>query len=101
MCLAVPGKLLEIEGDNALVDLQGNRLRISRRLTPEAEVGEWVLVHAGFSIARLSETEALETWDYLRGCYGSEFEADWELAEAGGALPERGGPEWRFDPEVT
>ena len=40
-------------------------------LTPEAEVGDWVLVHAGFAIARIDEQDALETWDYLEAAFGN------------------------------
>ena len=65
MCLAVPGKLIECNDDLATVDLQGNRLRISRLLIPEARPGDWVLVHAGFGIAQIDEKDALETWSYL------------------------------------
>ncbi len=70
MCLAVPGKIIERHGDDAVVDLQGNRLKISVALTPAVEIGSWVLVHAGFAITQLSETEARETWDYLREALG-------------------------------
>lgn len=66
MCLAVPGRILEIDGDQALVDMQGNRLRISVVLTPEVTVGSWVLAHAGFAISQVDEAEARETWEYLR-----------------------------------
>jgi hydrogenase expression/formation protein HypC len=66
MCLAVPGKLIECHEDLATVDLQGNRLRISRVLVPDARPGDWVLVHAGFGIARIEEQDALETWSYLQ-----------------------------------
>jgi hydrogenase expression/formation protein HypC len=72
MCLAVPARVLEIHEEEALVDLQGNRLRISTALTPEVRTGDWVLVHAGFSITRLEEAEALETWDYLRQVLGQQ-----------------------------
>ena len=72
MCLAVPGKVIECRGDEAVVDLQGSTLRVSRVLTPEADVGSWVLVHAGFAIAQLDEREALETWDYLRQILATE-----------------------------
>jgi hydrogenase expression/formation protein HypC len=75
MCLAVPGKVIDCGGDEATVDLQGNRLRINRVLTPAAEVGDWVLVHAGFAITTLEEKDALETWSYLRGAYGNELDA--------------------------
>ena len=70
MCLAVPGRIIEERGDEAVVDLQGNHLTISTILTPEAKVGDWVLVHAGFAITQIDEADALETWEYLRGMVG-------------------------------
>ena len=80
MCLAVPGKVIECSGDEVVVDLQGNTLRVSKILTPEVGTGDWVLVHAGFAIAQLDEAEALQTWDYLRQMLGeagtAESEAD-------------------------
>ncbi|MCO6436404.1 MAG: HypC/HybG/HupF family hydrogenase formation chaperone [Phycisphaerae bacterium] len=66
MCLAVPAQILEIEDDRAVVDLQGNRVRVCTALTPEAIPGTWVLVHAGFAISTMEESAARETWDYLR-----------------------------------
>lgn len=72
MCLAVPGRLIECEGGDAVVDMQGNRVRIVRVLTPEARPGDWVLVHAGFSISMMDEKTALTTWEYLNGAYGVE-----------------------------
>jgi hydrogenase expression/formation protein HypC len=66
MCLAVPGRIIECDSGEALVDFQGNRLKVSKLLTPEAAVGDWVLVHAGFAISTIEEKDALETWDYLR-----------------------------------
>lgn len=67
MCLAVPAKIVDAAADEAVVDLLGNRLRISIALTPHVAPGEWVLVHAGFAIATIAERDALETWEYLRG----------------------------------
>jgi len=92
MCLAVPAQIIDAIGDEAVVDLQGNRLRISTVLTPRVSPGEWVLVHAGFAIATVSRRDALETWDYLRGA-----DNDALMAEAGedshSAAPARtGGP---------
>ena len=75
MCLAVPGKILSVnEGDQPMgrigvVDFQGNRAETSLVLTPEASVGDWVLVHAGFALQTLDEADALETWKYLQACY--------------------------------
>jgi hydrogenase expression/formation protein HypC len=66
MCLAVPAQITACSGTDAVVDLQGSSLPISTALTPEAGVGDWVLVHAGFAITQLDEAEALQTWEYLR-----------------------------------
>ena len=77
MCLAVPGKVIERQDDEAIIDLQGNRLRVSTVLTPEVSPGDWVLVHAGFAITRLDEQEARQTWDYLQQALGDPLaEAD-------------------------
>lgn len=81
MCLAVPAKVIRCDGDEAVVELQGNTLEVSRVLTPEAGEGDWVLVHAGFTISRLDEEEARETWDYLRQALGED--ADRVLGPSG------------------
>ena len=73
MCLAVPGKLIEIRdgspdapGNDGTIDFQGSRVNVSLAFTPEAQLGDWLLVHAGFSIGRLEEAEAREVWDMLK-----------------------------------
>ena len=66
MCLAVPGQIIECAENEAVVDLQGSRLKISTVLTPEATVGDWILAHAGFAISLIDEAEAKETWNWLR-----------------------------------
>ena len=65
MCLAVPAQLVACDGDEAVADLHGNRVRISCLLVPEAKVGDWVLVHAGFAIQRLEPEEAQKTFAVL------------------------------------
>jgi hydrogenase expression/formation protein HypC len=65
MCLAVPAKLVEKEGDEAVAELHGNRVRVSTLLVPEAVRGDWVLLHAGFAIQRLDGAEAEQTWSIL------------------------------------
>ena len=65
MCLAVPGQIIEVRGTDAKVDFQGSRREVSLVMTPEAAVGDWVLVHAGFAINTIGEAEARETWSYL------------------------------------
>ena len=62
MCLAIPARVEERLGDDARVRLGEARMRVSVVLTPEARVGDWVLVHAGFALKRISEADARETW---------------------------------------
>lgn len=61
MCLAIPAKVIEIEGDMAVVELSGVTRQASLMLVPETDVGDYVLLHAGFAIQRLDEEEAQET----------------------------------------
>ncbi|NOY86941.1 MAG: HypC/HybG/HupF family hydrogenase formation chaperone [Deltaproteobacteria bacterium] len=62
MCIAVPGKIISIDDINmAIVDYGGTTKAASLDLLPEVEVGDYVLVHAGFAINRLDEEEAMET----------------------------------------
>ena len=65
MCLALPAKIEQREGDLAWVKMGDARLRISLVMTPEADVDGWVLVHAGFSIQEIDEQSARETWELL------------------------------------
>lgn len=62
MCLALPARILERDGDDAWVQLGESRLRTNLIITPDAGVGDWVLVHAGFAIQQLSEEDARETF---------------------------------------
>ncbi|MCD6119787.1 HypC/HybG/HupF family hydrogenase formation chaperone, partial [bacterium] len=66
MCLAVPGKVVEISGDEATIEVAGISQRANIGLMPDIEIGEWCLVHTGFIIQRLSEEEAEETLRLLR-----------------------------------
>jgi hydrogenase expression/formation protein HypC len=61
MCLAVPVRIDKIEGVMAEVELGGVRRSVSLMLTPEAHVGNYVLVHAGYAIGVVDEEEAKET----------------------------------------
>ena len=80
MCLAIPGQLTECDGDQGVVDLHGNRVKVSTMLVPEATVGDWVLVHAGFAIQRLDAEEAEQTWAVLE-----DLQQSIEAEEASGA----------------
>jgi hydrogenase expression/formation protein HypC len=61
MCLAIPGLVLERDGDEAKVDFGGVRRVVNVSFTPEAEPGGWVLVHVGFALATVDEEEAQAT----------------------------------------
>ena len=68
MCLAVPGKIIEIKETQTplgIVDFQGSRVEASLAMTPDAGVGDWVLVHAGFAIAQLDDEEAQATFESI------------------------------------
>jgi hydrogenase expression/formation protein HypC len=61
MCLSVPGKILSIEGDAAKVSVGGTVIDTNLQLIDNAKAGEYVLVHSGFALERISEEEANET----------------------------------------
>jgi hydrogenase expression/formation protein HypC len=70
MCLAIPGLVLSMEGEGALmrqgrVSFAGIVKVANFAYVPEVRVGNYVLVHAGFAIAIVDEAEALKTLDYL------------------------------------
>ena len=72
MCLAIPARLFQIEGERGLVELAGVVREVSLMLLPEARVGDYVLLHAGYALQRLDEADAQETLRLLE-----------ELAQAG------------------
>lgn len=61
MCLAIPGRVLEIEGTGGKIEFNGVAREADLTLLPEVKVGDYVLVHAGFAIQRLDADEAKET----------------------------------------
>ena len=65
MCLAIPARIVELEGDVAVVDAMGNRYKAKTTLLPEAKLGDLVLVHAGFAISLVDEEEAKQTWQLI------------------------------------
>lgn len=67
MCLGVPMKIISIDGENAVAEIDGVRRDASLMLLgEEVAVGDYIIVHAGFAITRLDEKEALETLDIMR-----------------------------------
>ena len=61
MCLAVPAKVLSLDGALGKVELRGVKRDVSMMLLPEAKVGDYVLVHAGFAMQLVDEKDAAET----------------------------------------
>jgi hydrogenase expression/formation protein HypC len=58
MCLAVPAKLLSLEGDEALADIGGARTRVSVALIDNPQPGEWVVIHTGYALSRIDAAAA-------------------------------------------
>lgn len=65
MCLAVPVKIVSIDGDEAETEIAGVRRRVSIALTPEAKMGDYVLLHTGYAIGVIAEADAEETLKLL------------------------------------
>jgi hydrogenase expression/formation protein HypC len=75
MCLAIPAQVVLInENTMAEVDIHGVTRTVSLSLTPEAEVGSWVLIHAGFSIQVVDEEFAQESWELINQIEWAEGE---------------------------
>jgi hydrogenase expression/formation protein HypC len=83
MCLAIPGKIESITGDDPLsrmgrINFGGIVKEASLAYVPEAEVGHYVIVHAGFALSRVDEDEAQKVFEYLK-----QMEELDDLKEAG------------------
>jgi hydrogenase expression/formation protein HypC len=83
MCLAIPGKVTSVMGDDPLwrtgkVDFGGITKEVSLAYVPEVKIGEYVIVHVGFALSRLDENEAKKVFQYLR-----EMDDLTELKEGG------------------
>lgn len=66
MCLAVPGKVIEIQDMLATVEINGVTRKVSLMLLPETKLGEFVLVHAGFAIQAIDEEEVRKTLELFK-----------------------------------
>ncbi len=91
MCLAVPAEVLSVEGHEAEVDFGGVRRRVSVALTPEVQVGDYVVVHTGFAITVVDEEEAQETLKLFREL--EEFNARQADAERAEGSPAHSSPQ--------
>jgi hydrogenase expression/formation protein HypC len=77
MCLAIPAQVVLLNENNmAHVDIHGVTRTVSLDLTPEAETGSWVLIHAGFAIQVVDEQFANESWELIQ-------QIQWDDEDAG------------------
>ncbi len=66
MCLSIPSKVISIDGDKAIVSVGGTEYEASLQLVDDVKVDDYVLLHTGFAIQKMSEEEAQETLKLLR-----------------------------------
>jgi hydrogenase expression/formation protein HypC len=66
VCLAIPAKVVTINGDMATAEMEGISVEACTALLPDVKVGDYILIHAGYALQRLDEDEAKVTLDYLR-----------------------------------
>lgn len=66
MCLAIPSKITKIENLMAVIDVDGVQREASLLLLEDAQVGDYVIVHAGFAISKIDEAAAMETLALLK-----------------------------------
>lgn len=66
MCLSIPAKIVSIDGDMAEVSVGGSLFKAGLHMISDAKVGDYILLHAGFAIQKISEQEAAETLKILR-----------------------------------
>ncbi len=76
MCLAVPMKLVEIGDDTGIAELGGIKREVNLGLLEGINIGDYIIVHAGFAIQKLDKKEAEETLDMLRELASNEGMAD-------------------------
>ena len=75
MCLALPARVDERDDERGWVKLGDVRQRVNLLMTPEAQVGDWVLVHAGFAIQQIAPEDAVETWRVIEAIAPGGVEA--------------------------
>jgi len=67
MCLAIPAKIVELEGESAVVEINGVRRAANVTFIESPQIGDYVLLHAGFGIQKWSEADVQEYMEVTRG----------------------------------
>ena len=66
MCLAIPGKIKKIDGNFAFFDYEGKEYQSDISLAPEVKIGDWILMHDGRALSKISNDEAKENLDFIK-----------------------------------
>ncbi len=73
MCLAIPAKIISVDGNHANADFDGSQKKIIIALVPKVKIGEYVIVHAGMAIEQINESAAKESINIWRGMLEKEM----------------------------
>ena len=73
MCLAVPGKIISLDGFRGSIEIGGMKREVFMQLIPDAKIGEYVLVHAGCAIEKIDEEEAAKTLELIKELSDNEI----------------------------
>jgi len=76
MCLAIPSKIVKIEDNIGIIDVEGVQKEVSLLLIEDPRIGDYVIVHAGFAIQKIDEAEANESLKILREMASLGYESD-------------------------
>jgi len=66
MCLAIPGKVSKIDGSTAIFTYDHKKYEVDISLAPEIKVGDWILMHDGRALSKITEQEALENLEFIK-----------------------------------
>ncbi|MFA7253693.1 MAG: HypC/HybG/HupF family hydrogenase formation chaperone [Patescibacteria group bacterium] len=66
MCLAIPGKIEKIEGSKAFFKYDHKKYEVDILLAPEVEIGDWILMHDGRALSKITEEEAKENLEFIK-----------------------------------
>jgi hydrogenase expression/formation protein HypC len=76
MCLAIPSKIVKIEDNIGIIDVEGVKKEVSLLLIEDPRIGDYVIVHAGFAIQKIDQTEANESLKILREMASLGYDGD-------------------------
>lgn len=66
MCLAIPGKIIEIKNNSAFFNYAGKKYKADISLAPEVKIGDWILMHDGRALSKISDKEARENLEFIK-----------------------------------